>query len=469
MPSANYNSLNYLSGQNDTIAAISTPPGSGGIGIVRISGPGAYNIGLKLFQPASNNAVFQPQPRVMYLGYVYDPKHTELVDEVLWVFFRAPNSYTTQDLVEIHCHGGTYSTNRILELALENGARPALPGEFSCRAVLGGRIDIGQAEAICHIIEAKTNLEGKAGVSRLNDHDTSMIRQVVDSLTTLAAEIEAGIDFPDEVTMSPIQLLDILEDSHGILSNWLEDYLKSRIYFEGASVVICGKPNVGKSSLFNRLVGSERNLVSSQPGTTRDMVEAEVVIEGIRCKLIDTAGLGDAQSQLERMGMDIARKTIDKADLILEVLDIHYNKDGNQSKPYDIPSGKPTIHVLNKTDLLEPSHQSRPEEKASYTQISALYDEGIDRLKAQIAYKLRNQSDNLPQALHIFNRRQASEVDEALSSLVNCQHQLRRGHQALDICSMELQRAIYCLKRGMGLEFEDDVIEQVFRQFCVGK
>ena len=403
------------------------------------------------------------------MGHVNDPETWEVIDEVLWVYFRSPNSFTTQDLVEIHCHGGSYSTDRILDSVLKTGARMALPGEFSCRAVLGGRININQAEAICQIIEAKTNSEGQAGLARLKDHDLSQINLVTDKLTGLAAEIEAGIDFPDEVTMSPGRMTDILNECHGALSSWAMEYQKSRIYFEGASVVICGRPNVGKSSLFNRLLGSDRNLVSSQPGTTRDMIEAEVVIDGIRCKLIDTAGLGDAQSQLERMGMDIACETIEKADLIIEVNDTSSNELDRQSKCYEIPSGKSIISVLNKSDLIDSAQYERFHGPELQIVISALHNKGINRLKNSIVQKLRQQSGNMPQALHLFNRRQASEVDSALEALDNCQAQLRLDHQSLDICSFEIQKAIHNLKRAIGQEFEDDVIEQVFKQFCVGK
>jgi tRNA modification GTPase len=254
------------------------------------------------------------------------------------------------------------------------------------------------------------------------------------------------------------------------LQAWLRRYQQSRIYFEGAVVVICGPPNVGKSSLFNRLIGMERNIVSPEPGTTRDFVEAETIIGGIRCKLIDTAGLGEAGSSIEQMGMDIARETIARADLVIEVRDATMPHDGQAGQ-----NGMPVKHsnriwVLNKDDL---------EADASYLQnelngirpikTSALMNTGLEQLKMSIAEGLKGQSGTVPSAELILNQRQANEVEKAVLALNEAARQLSEDHQKLDTVSIELHSAISCLKRAQGLELDDDVIEQVFSKFCVGK
>ncbi len=461
----------YLAGHDETIAAVSTPPGIGGIGIVRISGPDAFSIGCAIFQPRHGASSFQPQTRKMYLGNIVDPQNAQNIDEVLWVYFAGPNSFTTQDMVEIQCHGGAYSTNRILEITLNQGCRLAEPGEFSCRAVLGGRLKLSQAEAVCQMIESKTGFEAKAAFQRLKGDSYSHMEKVTRSLTEIAAGIEVGIDFPDEIPPEEeIGLLKGLQSASESLHKWHTDYLKSKIYFEGALVVICGAPNVGKSSLFNCLIGSQRNIVSPEPGTTRDMVEAEIVIDGMRCKLVDTAGLGEAAGSIEAMGMEISRETISRADLVIEVLDASQPHLPGLGGSYSNEATSGLIRVLNKKDLgLNQALANIPEDDHPVVQTSALKNLGIDELKSAITAVLRGTNGNMPLSGGALNHRQALEVESALSHLKQAELMLESGIDQLDMVSIEIHSAIQGLKRAQGLDYDDEVIQQVFSKFCVGK
>jgi tRNA modification GTPase len=309
--------------ERDTIAAISTAAGPGGIGIVRLSGPKAWEVGRALFQPVKDVLPDPPPTRHLLYGFIADPASGEMVDEALIAFFNAPHTYSTEDTVEIQGHAGPAVTQRVLALCLAQGCRLARPGEFTRRAYLGGRLDLSQAEAVAQLIAAASQSEARLALGALEGGLARELAPVREALLNVAAAVEAALDFPDEVEdiITP-ELGERLErEAAAPLVRLLDQSQRRRVFREGAVVVLCGRPNVGKSSLFNRLLGERRAIVTARPGTTRDAIEEAALLGGVVCRLVDTAGLTDSSDEVEALGVELAKGRLGLTDLALVVLD----------------------------------------------------------------------------------------------------------------------------------------------------
>ncbi|HLS52349.1 MAG TPA: tRNA uridine-5-carboxymethylaminomethyl(34) synthesis GTPase MnmE, partial [Tissierellaceae bacterium] len=339
----------------ETIAAISTAMGEAGIGIVRLSGSDAINIGNKVFKGVKGKKLTEAKNRTLSYGHIVDHENDLIIDEVLIAYMKEPYTYTRENMVEIYCHGGSISVRRILELLLNNGARLAEPGEFTKRAFLNGRLDLSQAEAVIDIIKAKTNKSFQVSFNQLEGSLSEQIGEIRDILLGLLAHVEASIDFPDE-DLEEIAYEELLENSL-VVEKRIEKLLatadRGKILRDGLNTVILGKPNVGKSSLLNAILRENRAIVTDIPGTTRDIIEEYVNIDGIPLRIIDTAGIRETKDEVERIGVDRAKQVVENADLIIAVFDVSRDLSQEDYEIIDLIKDRRSIVILNKTDLPE--------------------------------------------------------------------------------------------------------------------
>jgi tRNA modification GTPase len=451
----------------DTIAAISTPLGEAGIGIVRLSGPGAERIARRIFRP------HRPCPRWrshrLYLGHVVDATG-EIVDEVLLSLMRAPHTYTREDVVEINCHSGYGVLRRILELTLAQGARLARPGEFTLRAFLSGRLDLTQAEAVLEIIQSRTQAGLKVAAAHLQGGLGRQLRQVRESLLDLLAQVEAALDFPEEAVELPPE---ILKEKIGALTQLLQTlsatYHEGRLLREGLLVVIAGRPNVGKSSLLNRLLAADRAIVTDIPGTTRDLIEEAITLGGVPVRLSDTAGLGEAQDLVEELGIRRTRERLSQADLVLYLLDGSQPLADEDRLALAELAGRPALVAINKVDL--PQALSETDLSAAsplpFRKISALTGQGVEDLKQAIVDLalgggLKTVGELITQARH----------HQHLSRCLGYLHQageLLSPASPWELVALELGEAIRELGEITGEEVGDAILDRIFSQFCIGK
>jgi tRNA modification GTPase len=451
---------------SDTIVAVATPPGRGGIGVVRVSGPDAARIGGAL---AGRSSPLEPRratfTRILDPAAVDNPRP---IDQVVMIWFAAPQSYTGEDVIEISAHGSPVLLQRIVELAMSEGARLAEPGEFTLRAYLNGRLDLVQAEAVADLVDAVTPLQARVAMDQLEGTLTGAIGRIDAALFDLSARLEASLDFPDEgfhfVTrdQARAQLAGIRDDAVALAGQGRA----GRVVREGRLVVIVGRPNAGKSSLFNALVGSARAIVTEIPGTTRDVLTERVEIDGLAVTLVDTAGLRESRDAIEAEGVARARQAQQIAALSVVVLD-RANPLTDEDRQIARGAGA-AIVVGSKSDL--PRKWSAadlgiaPEE---LVEVSALTGAGLDRLRARIVTALCGQDDfrDLP---HISNVRHLALLDEAL-------HALDRGQQALkdgateELVLVDLGVARRALEEITGRRTPDDLLHHIFSRFCVGK
>jgi tRNA modification GTPase len=457
----------------DTIVAVSTPFGVGGIGIVRISGPDAERIAERLFQPKMPSERL-PSHRLAY-GHVRDPRVDSVVDEVLVVLMRAPRTYTRQDVAEIHCHGGALAVRRVLELVVAEGARPAEPGEFTRRAFLNGRIDLVQAEAVADIVEAKSEAALRFAQRQLRGGLSEEIRAVRDSIRDLLIETEAWLDFPEEDLPEPdlVRMRLQIEERRRALRELADTYDRAHLFRDGVSLVIGGRPNVGKSTLLNVLVGRERAIVSPMPGTTRDYLEESVVLEGIPVRMIDTAGLREQPEEIEARGIAFARGQIETADLLLYVVDATQL----DSEPWDrvaglAPAGR-TLLVLNKIDLVAQAAglENRAGSIASMpcVAVSALNRTGIDRLKEEIRRQLWGGGIDLDSRAVITNVRHRKALERCLEALERAVQQLSGRPPMGDLLAADLRQGLRALGEILGQTTPEEILSGIFERFCVGK
>ena len=448
--------------RQDTIAAIATAPGNGGIGIIRISGPEAEAILEKVFIPAGRQAFPLDSHKLVY-GYLSDGRVN--VDECMAVIMRAPRSYTREDVAEIQLHGGTYVVNRALEVCLNMGARLAEAGEFTRRAFLNGRVDLSRAEAVMDLITARGEQEHKAAVRQLNGGASAFIRSFADELADLQAGLAACIDYPDEITD---------EEGTGILKTGLEklvarleesiDEHASRLIHQGLQVAIIGRPNVGKSSLLNALLGEDRAIVTNIPGTTRDTVRGEMTIHGIRVMLTDTAGIHDTQDPVEKIGVERSEQARQEADAVMLVLDGSEPLTETDRDLLFRLGGDGTV-VINKTDL--PQQLDEEEIRKMYPDIRCITvcarnPESLKPLVEWIA-KFTEVSDRLAltQPRHLeAARRAVCHMQEALRTLEK---------YTPDVAATDLQAAQASLSEITGENADEKLLDRVFSRFCVGK
>lgn len=448
----------------DTIAAMATAPGQGGISILRLSGPEGEGILEKMFRPVKKDAYPLPSHLFTY-GYLMDGERK--IDECMAVLMRAPRSYTREDVVELHLHGGHVIAQEGLALAFRLGARPAEPGEFTRRAFQNGRIDLSQAEAVMDLIAASGERAAQAAMRQLSGGASQFIHQAIDTLFSLMAGLEAAIDYPEEVEEE--------EASQGLLEGVIAlsqnldsacDERGARILEFGLEAALCGRPNVGKSSLLNALLGEERAIVTNVPGTTRDILTGAIQLDGLRVNLYDTAGLHQTGDQVEAIGIARARAVIDKADVILLVLDASQPLTNEDQALLTGEYDGQVIVLLNKTDLApmlsaETVEELRP--GVTVLPLSAQIEETLIPLKKALAELAKN-TDQLviTQQRHIAAARRAAEALRQAADTV-------RDGAPLDLCAVDMRDALAALGEITGDQVEERVLDQVFARFCVGK
>jgi tRNA modification GTPase len=463
---------------DDTIAAISTPVGEGGIGIVRMSGPAALSISAALFRPALSGAVPSSPPVLvpyhLHYGHVLDPATGERVDEVLVAHMPAPRTYTRQDVVEINGHGGIVALRRILALCMRLGARLAEPGEFTARAFLNGRLDLSQAEAVLDVVRAKTDRSLQAAVGQLTGHLSGEVRSVRTTLIAALAYLEACIDFPEDEIPERDVRPDLEEASAG-LARLLADADRGIVLRQGVRAAIVGRPNVGKSSLLNRLLRANRAIVTDIPGTTRDTLEETLNLQGVPVVLVDTAGIGAlAQNAIEELGVERSRTALAQADLALLVVDASHPPAEADREIAVLVGSQLAIVVLNKIDLvanLPAGHLGAGGRSclldAPAVALSALTGEGMDRLEAAIVEPVLSGLVT-PSAPVVTNPRHKEALSRALDHVVAAL-QAHGAGLAADLLAIDLAAAVHALGEITGQTASEDLVSAIFGSFCVGK
>lgn len=458
---------------SDTIAAISTAVAGSGIGIVRVSGEDAFSVIDRIYHSKKNKKRLSDQPsHTVHYGFIQDGE--EVVDEVLVTLMRAPRSFTAEDTVEINCHGGAYAVRRVLDTVLKNGARLAEPGEFTKRAFLNGRIDLSQAEAVIDVIQAKNEYALKSSLSQLKGSVYEKIRSLREKILYQLAYIEAALDDPEHISLEGYagslkkevtQLLDQTEKLVASADN-------GRIMKEGVQTVILGKPNVGKSSLLNALLNEDRAIVTDIAGTTRDILEETLSLNGITLNLADTAGIRDTEDVVEKIGVERAKEKADLADLIIYVADSSTELDENDLEIMSLLSGKKSIILLNKSDLPQVttpemiqnlSHCSSP-----VIMISAKENSGIDALEEQIRKMFYEGSFSFHDEIYITNARQKDALVRTGDSLRRVLESIGAGLPE-DFYSIDLTDACASLGEITGESVSEDLISEIFGKFCMGK
>ena len=461
----------------DTIAAIATPPGRGGIGIVRISGDLAFPIALSLFRPhPMKERPFHPDRIVshhMYYGTIVHPNTQAVLDEVLIAFMKSPHSYTREDVVEIQAHSGYAVLKAILHVVLQSGAKAASPGEFTRRAFLNGRIDLTQAEAVIDIINSKTG----AALSSASAHLSGGFRKHLDligsNLRDILVRIEAAIDFPEEADkFQSLSMLSTLENSIlEPIQNLIRQYDDGRIVRDGYRISIIGRPNAGKSSLMNWLVGTERSIVSDIPGTTRDVVADSVIFRGIPVNFFDTAGVHITQDTVELLGIEKTYERIRTSDLVLLVIDASSSDSILEDQLLEQTGDIPVIRVLNKIDLA-PDRDNVINSKASVlppvVSVSIKNRLNLDNLSDQIAFEIQRKTAELPTDGWIPNLRQARALEDSAASICQALEGIRQN-TPVEFIAMDIHDALDRIDEITGTRTADEILDRIFDVFCIGK
>lgn len=459
--------------ESDTIAAISTPPGAGGIAIIRISGENARAISKRLFRPSKSGF----RSHELRRGFIVDPVCGHTLDEALVSVMPKPNSYTREDVVEINSHSGPAVVREILELIIKNGARLAEPGEFTKRAFLNGRIDLTQAEAVIDIIQSKSASSLKAAAKRLTGDLNRYVNGVKEALLTALAQIEASIDFsemghePEDDAVSETMAASFEADVVEKLADISDKYEGGRLIREGIRIGLAGKPNVGKSSLINALLGYDRAIVAASPGTTRDYISEPLVIGGVHVTIIDTAGLRESGDPVERVGIEKTREAIDQSDIVLFMVDGADGMTEDDDAVYETFQTKNMIRLVNKTDKMK----GRPllerdgfPEDVETVYISALRGDGLDDLKDLIFRRATGATGFDFDHDIALNLRQKREIDAALEHSGMALELIRAGDSP-ELAAIEINDALERMNRILGLCAGDDVLDRIFQTFCIGK
>ena len=465
--------------ENETIAAIGTPAGSGGIGIIRISGGRSHSIARKIFRPAraageANGAGFYLKPHKLCYGYIVNPDDGRRLDEVLVAFMPAPNSYTREDVLEIQCHGGGVVIEKILGLVLMSGARPAEAGEFTRRAFLNGRIDLTQAEAVADMINARSESAMKLAARQLGGElkfrIKSFIEQITDTLAHVEAELEFGEDGVNGISDGNLTSNSLRERLIEPLSRLTQSYIHGRVQREGLRLAIVGRPNVGKSSLLNRLIDREKAIVTPFPGTTRDPVEASATIDNVAIGFIDTAGIRETSDPVERIGIQKTKEALKSADLTLLVTEA--NTPPNDEDDHILREIKENsfLIVVNKIDLIAPGDRhSLPKEYAQNKPIfiSAKNGEGLDVLRDRITKVWRKEGGEELETV-LCELRHKIALEAALADIRNAAESIDEI-RSLDMVAMDLKHALEQMQSVIGKGTAPDVLDQIFQKFCIGK
>jgi len=453
----------------DTIAAIATAMASSGIGIIRISGNEAVDIADRVFYGKSKKLLKDCPSHTIHYGYIKD--ENEIVDEVLVMLMKAPNSYTREDTVEIDCHGGMLVMQKILETVVRHGARPAEPGEFTKRAFLNGRIDLTQAESVIDIINSKNEFALKSSVSQLRGSVLKKIRNLRERIIHETAFIESAVDDPEHYSLDGYadHLREMITGLKSEIQHLLDTADQGRVLKEGIHTVIAGKPNVGKSSLLNILVGSERAIVTEVAGTTRDVLEEHVNLNGISLNMIDTAGIRETDDLVEKIGVDKAKEYLKAADLVLYMIDSSKSLSEEDRKIAQMVQGKNMIVLMNKSDLEQKVQREDLADLSEHViMISAKEGDGIEELTEMIRSMFLHGKISLNDELIITNIRHKNALMQSLDSL-NLVMESIENQMPEDFYSIDLINAYEALGVIIGESVEDDLVHEIFSKFCMGK
>ena len=457
--------------KTDTIAAIATAMSNSGIGIVRISGDEALDVADRIFRPKKGSRkVSDMETHTIHYGYVTDGD--EVIDEVMLLIMKAPRSYTCEDTIEIDCHGGVLVMKKILETVLKYGARPAEPGEFTKRAFLNGRIDLSQAESVIDVINAQNELALKSSVSQLQGAVLEKIKAIRAVVLHEIAFIESALDDPEHVSLEgyPEQLHEIMSDAHSKVKKLLDSSDNGKMLKEGINTAIVGKPNAGKSSLLNILVGEERAIVTEIAGTTRDILQEQIQIGGIGLNVIDTAGIRDTEDIVEKIGVNKSREYIEKADLIIYVVDSSTELDENDQEIIEAIQNKKAIVLLNKSDLDAKTDASvlQTQLSKSILSISAKNNTGIHELETLIEEMFFSGKLSFNDEVYITNIRQKNALAEAQNSLKMVLQSIADGMPE-DFFTIDMMNAYEALGTIIGESVGEDLVNEIFSKFCMGK
>lgn len=458
----------------DTITAVSTPPGEGGIGIVRISGNDAQKIVLRIFHPYREKSRPTDKPSFsMTLGTIMDKG--KIVDEVLVCVMKKPHTYTREDIVEINCHGGAVAVNEVLRLVLESGARLAEPGEFTQRAFTNGRIDLAQAEAVLDIVRAKTHRALEAAVGQLEGRLSQKLGEFSDSLKQILTILEANIDFAEEEDITPLEyrrMGDKLSAVEREISLLLESFETGKIYKDGVFTVIVGKPNVGKSSIMNAFLRFDRAIVTPIPGTTRDIIEEQLNIDGVPFILADTAGITDTENIVEKEGVNRSRTAMDRAGLLLVVFDSSSEIDERDLEIARAAKEIPHVAVINKVDLESKNDPERLVRKtgldSSPVLLSAKNGTGLKELETRMLDMVRKGTATGDYALMVTTRRHFESLRRAREEIENALRAICENREP-ELLAFDVKSAIDCIGEITGHVTNHEVLENIFNSFCIGK
>ncbi|WP_079529042.1 tRNA uridine-5-carboxymethylaminomethyl(34) synthesis GTPase MnmE [Halobacillus hunanensis] len=457
--------------EGDTITAISTPMGEGAIAIVRLSGPEAVSIAASLFEGKDLNNV---DSHTMHYGKIIDPDTGEVAEEVMVSTMRAPKTFTREDIVEINCHGGLVSVNRVLEIVLAKGARLAEPGEFTKRAFLNGRIDLSQAEAVMDLIRAKTDRAMNVALKQMDGRLSNLIQDLRQKLLETLAHVEVNIDYPeydDVEEMSNEMMRDKTKEVHAEVTQLLETARQGKILREGLGTAIIGRPNVGKSSLMNALVHENKAIVTEVPGTTRDVIEEYVNVRGVPLRLVDTAGIRETEDIVERIGVERSRKVLKEADLILLVLNYGDELTEEDRKLFEAVYDMNIIVIVNKMDL-EPKLDLFEVERLAgdhpVITTALIREEGIDQLENAIANTFFEGDLDAGDMTYVSNVRHVQLLKQAKKALEDAQDGMEMG-VPIDVVQIDVTRTWEILGEIIGDAVHESLIDQLFSQFCLGK
>lgn len=457
--------------RSDTIAAVATSMNASGIGIIRISGTESISIAEKIFCPANKQKKLSEQKSytIHYGTIVEDGK---ILDEVIVLLMRGPHSYTAEDTVEIDCHGGVYVMHQILNLVIKKGARPAEPGEFTKRAFLNGRIDLSQAEAVIDVISSQNAYALKSSVQQLKGSVQRLIKCIREKVLYEIAYIESALDDPEHISLEgyPESLHKKIEELLQEMERLLKESEQGKVLREGIRTAIIGKPNAGKSSLLNALLGEERAIVTEIAGTTRDTLEEQIRLRGLTLQMIDTAGIRRTGDKIEQMGVERAKQMMEEADLILYVIDASAMLDENDKEIMTLLKEKRAIVLLNKTDLPEITTAEEIQKllEKPIIRISAKEEKGLSELADKIEYMFLSEGLSWNDEVYLTNLRQKTAMEEAKASLQKVEESILLGMPE-DFYSIDLMDAYEALGRIIGESVGEDLVNEIFEKFCMGK
>ena len=458
----------------DTIAAISTPMGEGAIAIVRLSGDEAITIADKIFKSPNGKRLTEVATHTIHYGHLIDPKTDEIVEEVMLSLMRGPKTFTREDVVEINCHGGLVSVNRVLQLVLRSGARLAEPGEFTKRAFLNGRIDLSQAEAVMDLIRAKTDRAMNVALGQMDGKLSRLINSLRQALLETLAQVEVNIDYPEYDDVEEMTVPILLEKCTWVrdeIIKLLQTSSQGKILREGLSTVILGRPNVGKSSLLNSLVHENKAIVTDIAGTTRDIIEEYVNVRGVPLRLVDTAGIRETEDIVERIGVERSREALKGADLILLVLNYGEELSPEDERLFETIEAMDFIVVVNKTDIPQKINLDRVHELAGNRRVvttSLLKEEGVIELEEAIAALFFEGQIESGDLTYVSNARHIALLHQAQETIEDALAAAKEG-VPVDMVQIDVTRTWELLGEIIGDTVQESLINQLFSQFCLGK